>query len=127
MFSSTVQAVQTVRKTSIALAIVATAAFTLVAHARQPWDPPRKAVNYSDLNLNTPEGAAVLYKRIKSAAREVCDVYDGSLFPQSHNAEVKACIGEAIDHAVMQVNRPMLTNLYKAKTGQTGNQLTAAR
>jgi len=130
MSSNTLQAVQAARKTSIALAVLATMAFTLVVsvvHAHPPWDPPRKAVRFSDLNLNTPEGASVLYKRITTAAKEVCDVFDDSIFPHSHEAQVNVCIDEAITRAVVQINRPMLTNLYKAKTGRTDNQLIAAR
>jgi UrcA family protein len=128
MSSNTLQAVQAAGKTSIALAVLATMALTLavnVAHAHPPWDPPRKVVKVSDLNLNTSEGAAVLYKRIASAAKDVCDVFDDSIFPHYHDAQVNACIDEAITRAVIQVNRPMLTNLYKAKTGKTVSALIA--
>jgi UrcA family protein len=128
MSSNTLQAVQAAAKSSIALAVLATMAITLVvnvAHAHPPWDPPRKAVKFGDLNLNTPEGASVLYKRLTTAAKEVCDVFDDSIFPHSHEAQVNACIDEAITRAVIQINRPMLTNLYRAKTGKPANALTA--
>jgi len=128
MSSNTLQAVRAAGKTSSALAIAATMAFTLaasVAHAHPPWDPPRKAVNFSDLNLDTPEGAAVLYQRITMAARKVCNIFGDSIFPEARIAAAKACIDDAIAQAVVQVNRPLLTNLYKAKTGKTDNQLTA--
>jgi len=128
MSSNTLQAVHAARKASIALAIAATMAFSLVAnvtHANQPWDPPRKAVNYSDLNLNTPGGAAVLYKRITSAARKVCTIFGESPFSEPRIAAEKACFDHAVTQAVMQVNRPLLTNLYKARTGKTDTQLIA--
>jgi len=130
MSSNTLQAAQAARKTSIALAVFAAMTFALVVnvvHAHPPWDPPRKAVKFSDLNLNTPEGAAVLYKRITGAAKEVCDVFDDSIFPHSHEVQVNACIDQAITRAVMQINRPMLTAVYKVKTGRMENQFTAAR
>ncbi len=128
MSSNTLQAVHAARNTSIALAIAAIMAFTLaasVAHAHPPGDSPRKAVTFGDLNLDTPEGAAVLYQRITTAARKVCNIFGDSIFPEARVAAEKACIDDAVTHAVMQVNRPLLTNLYKAKTGRTDNQLTA--
>jgi UrcA family protein len=130
MSSNTLQAVQAARKTSIALAIAAAMAFTLaasVAHAHPPWDPARKTVNFSDLNLDTPEGAGVLYKRIQSAALKVCDMFGDadSIFPEARVAAERACIDDAITQAVVRVNRPLLTSLYKSKTGRTDNQLTA--
>lgn len=83
--------------------------------------PPHKVVSFKDLNLNSPEGAAVLYQRIKSAAHEVCetaDRYDLSGF------KAQICIRDAVSRAVAQVNRPMLTSLYQAKTGKSDKKVT---
>ena len=38
---------------------------------------PSVTVRYHDLNLNDPEGVAVLYGRIRRAADEVCHPLDG--------------------------------------------------
>jgi len=35
--------------------------------------PPTRVVNYSDLDLTPPAGAAHLYVRIRAAARAVCE------------------------------------------------------
>lgn len=92
------------------------------AQAGEPFDtPPHKVVSFKDLNLNTPEGAAVLYRRIKSAAHEVCatpDRYDLSEW------KLQPCINDAVSRAIAQVNKPMLTSLYQAKTGKANKQVT---
>src|ERR1700761_244210 len=61
---------------SIALVTVAAlgvASLAIGAHADESLaDVPARTVHYSDLNLNTPAGAEVLYKRIRMTAEEVC-------------------------------------------------------
>jgi UrcA family protein len=72
-------------------------------------DVPSKVVKFYDLDVTTPDGAKVLYKRIRAAARDVCDVSaDGDPIFRIQN---KVCIDKAIDKAVRGVNAPMLTNL----------------
>jgi UrcA family protein len=66
------------------------------------------------LNLNTSEGVAVLYRRIKSAAIEVCGPPD----PWDRAQRREACINSALSRGVGQVNSPMLTSLYNAKAGK---------
>jgi UrcA family protein len=75
-----------------------------------------RVVSFKDLNLNSPEGAAVLYGRIKRAAKEVCGTWDSVDLSQLH--AVQACISDAVSRAVAQVNNPMLTSLYNDKTGK---------
>jgi UrcA family protein len=71
-------------------------------------DVPSKVVKFNDLDITTPDGAKVLYKRIRAAARDVCDASDTD--PVLRGA-VKVCIDKAIDKAVKDVNAPMLSNL----------------
>jgi UrcA family protein len=61
-------------------------------------------VSYADLNIQTPEGAKVLYKRIVHAAYVVCPGY-GDL------QEEFKCINQAIAGAVKQVDSPALSAL----------------
>jgi UrcA family protein len=84
---------------------------------------PHKVVSFKDLNLDTPEGAAVLYRRITSAANEVCgnpDRYNLSQF------KLQICVKDAVSRAITQVNRPMLTSLYNEKTGKVDKKVTLA-
>jgi len=70
------------------------------------------AVNYSDLNLATQEGASALYRRIVAAARVVCpnpDIRDlGAV------AATRACREQAVAHAVETVRNPLLAAVYAA-------------
>jgi UrcA family protein len=84
---------------------------------------PHKVVSFKDLNLDTPEGAAVLYRRITSAANEVCgnpNRYDLSQW------KLQICVKDAVARAITQVNRPMLTSLYNEKTGKADKKVTLA-
>jgi UrcA family protein len=98
----------------------------MVANAAQAGEPadarPHKVVSFKDLNLSTEEGAAVLCKRIKSAAIEVCGHSDSFDLARAYYPQI--CINEAVSRAVAEVNRPMLTSLYQAKTGKANRQVT---
>ena len=83
-------------------------ALCTVAQATEQ-DPPSKAVKFTDLNIQTPQGANVLYNRIRIAARDVCELSVGG-DPVLRLAE-RACIDTAIDDAVKKVNAPYLTAL----------------
>jgi UrcA family protein len=72
-------------------------------------DVPSKVVKFNDLDINTADGAKVLYKRIRAAAREVCEL-STSGDPILRTA-TKGCIEKSIDRAVKGVNAPMLTSL----------------
>jgi UrcA family protein len=104
-------------------AMLASGPITWVANAAQAGEPlPHKVVSFKDLNLSSAEGAAVAYRRIKSAANEVCGTRDRFDLSQSHTIQI--CINDAVSRAVAQVNSPMLTSLYQAKTGKADKQTT---
>jgi len=72
-------------------------------------------VNYSDLNLSTMNGATTLYQRIEGAAHFVCGDEGRGLDEQ---IVWKTCYGDAVNHAVTQVNNPLLTSLYAKQNGR---------
>jgi UrcA family protein len=78
---------------------------------------PSKAVSYADLNLKSPEGVDALYKRIRRAAVEVCEMPQGTLQLRIE-AEIKACRIDATDRAIVSANLPQLNALHLAKTGR---------
>jgi UrcA family protein len=99
---------------SFTMAAVAAVCLASVAINAQA-DPVARTVRYWDLNLNTQAGAAVLYKRIRNAAGEVCgDVGSRRL---AEAAAAKACADRAIFTAVRSVNAPKLTSEYNAHAG----------
>jgi len=86
--------------------------------------PPQQVVRFGDLNLTSSEGVSVLYRRIHSAANEVCGGADTRELARV--AATKACVDSAISQAVAAVNNPLLTSLYLAKTGRSEQQITAS-
>jgi UrcA family protein len=74
---------------------------------------PTVTVRYSDLDLRSDAGSAVLYARLVSAAHQVCPAADnrnlGAL------AAVRACERQAIANAVRDVNSPKLAAIYSAR------------
>jgi len=67
-----------------------------------------KTVKFADLNIQTAEGAKVLYNRIRAAASQVCDANNRD--PVMWEA-TPGCVNTAIDNAVKKVNAPYLTAL----------------
>ncbi len=94
---------------------VAVLAFSLlagslgVAHAAPAQDLPQVVVSYDDLDLSSSEGAHELYRRIASAAREVCPYADAREIGQL--ALNRSCRNAAISRAVRDINSPQLVAL----------------
>lgn len=126
MYSNELSVTKTMR---MAWGIVASAAIAWGGgNAAQAGEPDNtvahKVVSFRDLNLNSPEGVAVLYRRINNAAYEVCgnpDRFDLS------ELKLQICVKDAVSRAVAQVNSPMLTNLYQAKTGKANTKIALAQ
>jgi UrcA family protein len=51
-------------------------------------DVPRVTVRFGDLDLSKPQGAETLYRRIRSAARQVCAPLDGGDLASKMRARV---------------------------------------
>ena len=101
-----------------AVAAVCLASVTIVAHADEAANGvPTRTVHYSDLDINTRAGAAVLYARIRNAAQQVCGNVDSRQLVVS--AAVKACVNRAIYTSVRSVNSPRLTSVYNSRVGAT--------
>src|SRR5215469_7737232 len=94
---------------AVALASVACLFGTGTALAADADSAHHLKVSYSDLNLSTINGATTLYQRIEGAAHFVCGDEGRSLDEQM---VWKTCYGNAVNHAVTQVNNPLLTSLY---------------
>jgi len=73
-------------------------------------EAPSVTVRYHDLNLNSPEGVASLYRRIHAAAVNVCESTEG---PQVVNrifwSEWNFCLNHAVANAVQAVNNEKLS------------------
>jgi UrcA family protein len=73
---------------------------------------PKIVVKYADLNVSAPQGAAVLFQRIRRAGEAVCgSLAGGGLGPKMR---MNACVQNAVADAVTKVNQPQLFAIYKA-------------
>lgn len=70
-----------------------------------------QVVKYADLNLATDDGAQTLYRRIKAAARQVCDGADDNF----GHSEYRKCINKAVDDAVAKVDRQTLHLVHQSR------------
>jgi len=91
------------------------------AHAAEP-PPPSETVKYADLNIQTVEGAKVLYHRIRFAADKVCQ---GAWHDPVMREAIPGCIATAVDNAVRQVNAPLLTALRFGNGNNTNVRLAS--
>jgi UrcA family protein len=68
-------------------------------------------VRYADLDVTTPNGAAKLYRRISSAAHQVCPDADSARLEDKMAAW--SCRRQAVNRAVESVSSPAVASLVK--------------
>jgi UrcA family protein len=96
--------------------LAATLVITSAAQAAPAVEARSVKVSYGDLNLASDGGAQLLYGRIVSAAREVCEAR------RLDNRDLRAvalehrCEAQAIAAAVSSVNSPRLAALHGSRT-----------
>jgi UrcA family protein len=104
-------------RTVVACSLLATSLGSLAAAATSVTaeeDTPSRLVKFADLDLRRSEGAAALYARISSAAREVCSPeYNWVMEMRAKSAQ---CRSQAIANAVAGVDAPALTTYYTDHT-----------
>lgn len=84
-------------KTPHVLAVLALAIPTAPAFAEE------KAISYADLNLATPEGQAVLERRITTALEDICGTNEVRTGTRLRSSESRQCLKEARANAKKQV------------------------
>jgi UrcA family protein len=72
---------------------------------------PSLMVQYDARSLATEDGARTLYRRIESAARQVCP--DDSSVDLMARPAVLECREQAVSRAVHQINNSRLLNVYE--------------
>jgi UrcA family protein len=82
-------------------------------------------VYFGDLNVDHGAGAAVLYRRIRHAAMSVCGdpILTGSPFI---SRSWRNCVADAINRAVLAVDRPALTAYYRLHTKPSDQDASTA-
>jgi UrcA family protein len=98
--------------------IALSAAATVVpAQAAEPARPYTKIVRYGDLNLDSEQGAKVLYTRIRGAAGNVCSPLEGRNLIEKKLWQ--GCFDQAVASAVEQVNKTRVTALHNQIVNHT--------
>lgn len=88
-------------------------------------DVPKIVVSLAGFEMSTPQGADLVYGRIRSAAKIVCRVDQSRELAQI--ARARACFQSAVSDAVAQANRPLLSQLHARRTGGQGELVRTAR
>jgi len=78
------------------------------------------AVKFSDVQLTSEADAETLYKKLRSAARAVCDDNAGGHRTLEIRARAEKCTSQVLADAVRRINQPMLTALHQTKTSNAG-------
>jgi UrcA family protein len=100
------------RSLAVAGAFAALAVTTTSFAAAFGDEAPSVTVRYADLNLDTSDGVNALYRRISSAARQVC--------PDEHSRDLGVvaasarCQANAVAEAVRELNNPKLAVMHAA-------------
>ena len=82
----------------------------------------RIVINYSDLNVTTPDGAGALYRRIVNASGDVCR--QESVLGVHGYFMWKSCVREAVARTVSDLDNPLVTARYR---GDTPGRLYSSR
>jgi UrcA family protein len=77
-------------------------------------DTRQVAVAYGDLDLTREEGLAVLYGRLRTAAREVCAPLEAT--DMERRALHARCVQQALDRAIAGAGNPQLVALHALRT-----------
>lgn len=88
-------------------------------------DVPKIVVSLAGLELSTPKGAEMVYGRIRSAAKIVCQVDQSRELERMTRA--RACFRDAVDDAVGQADRPVLSALHARRMDEQGEMVRSAR
>jgi len=78
------------------------------------------AVKFSEVELTSETGAEKLYKKLRAAARTVCDDNAGGFRTLEERARAERCTSQVLADAVRRVNKPVLTALHATKTSDSG-------
>jgi len=90
----------------VAAATFATCSVT-IAQADGAFEPRSVTVRFADLDTASAQGAAVLYRRLRSAAESVCRDLEGQEL--ARKLVYANCIQTALSNAIVKVDRPAVT------------------
>jgi UrcA family protein len=87
----------------------------LASRAAEATTTVSRQVSAAGIDLNTPEGANVMYFRLKTAARALCSTSDP--VEKAPSWVYRACMQEALAKVVRDAHRPYLTQAFVSDYG----------
>ena len=110
-----------IRTTTILLLVAAATLQASFAQAQSLIDPPSRTVNvkvkYTDLDLDKPQDARILYSRLQNAAKRACGPVNisfdrGRVTSTALQHDYKACVANALADVVARLNDPLVSGIY---------------
>jgi UrcA family protein len=89
------------------------AAAMLLGSAAFAHEPNSITIDYSDLDLTQATDVSALYRRVSTAARQVCQ--EPSPREVARYRHFKVCFDEAVNSAVDKLNVPQLTTMRRSR------------
>jgi UrcA family protein len=104
-----------VRRAAAALALALSSALAVAGEASGHATLRQQTVRFGELNVHTAQGVATLYRRIASAAEEVCAP---ASLPGSRivSPDHKHCVARAVAEAIAKIDRVELNAYYAARS-----------
>ena len=81
---------------------------------------PDITVKFTDVQLNSEADAEALYKKLRSAARGVCDDNAGGHRSMEVRTRAEKCVNAVLADAVRKIDKPLLTAVHESKTNKSG-------
>jgi UrcA family protein len=79
------------------------------------------AVKYSGVQLANEAEAEALYKKLRAAARAVCDDNAGGHRTLEIRARAEKCVKQVLADAVQKIDQPVLTTVHESRRGRSNN------
>ena len=106
--------------------LIATAQPVAARMSESSNDSVSVTVRYADLNLNTEAGAKVMLRRIRSSAEDICGPAPSMIEKWSLGRAYSDCVTPIVDHAVAQIDSPLVTALNDGSRGSTETMVASA-
>jgi len=98
--------------------------FATLSRAEEGTTAPQVIVKFGDLDVSTSQGATNLYRRIHSAATNVC--WRMYVSNEAYKLNKDACLQKVIADAVIKVNEPALSAVFTSKYSRSPPVVLAA-
>lgn len=99
--------------------VLSLAAALGVAGSAAAREPASARVFYGDLNLATPQGARVMFRRIRVRAEALCTPSRSPVnAPEQAWTATERCRQAAIQRAILRLRAPLVTAEYDRSLGQ---------